>query len=192
MSKHVCWINNIDYNNANQELRSIYDQVLSPGGQLDNLYRSFSLSPQTILPADDLYKATLHHQNNSLPKQFAELAGTYVAILAGCDYARVHHGANYIALSNDTQHARRTLTALQSNDLDACGSNREIAALKYVYKLCQQPSDMSPSDIEALREANWNDAEISELVQVIAMFSYFVRVIQGLGIQPGDEKPGLY
>jgi hypothetical protein len=26
----------------------------------------------------------------------------------------------------------------------------------------------------------------------VAMFSYFVRVINGVGIQLSDEKPGLY
>ena len=77
MPEPVCWIDDIDYRDANLCLRTIYDQVLSPDGQLDNLYRGFSLSPQTIMPADTLYKAALHHSNNVLTKDFAELIGTY-------------------------------------------------------------------------------------------------------------------
>lgn len=192
MPKRICWIDDVDYHEANAELRTIYDQVLSPNGQLDNLYRGFSLSAQTILPADDLYKATLHHNNNVLPKGFAELVGTYVAILAGCDYAKAHHGQNFIALSNDRTLAKQILAALSANDIADCGSEQEVIALKYVRKLCLQPSETARADIETLRAAGWKDTEISELVQVAAMFSYFVRIINGVGIELGDEKLGLY
>lgn len=192
MQKTVCWIDHVSYENANPGLREIYDQVLSPSGQLDNLYRGFSLTPQTILPADDLYKATLHHDSNLLPKAFAELLGTYVAILAGCDYAKAHHGQNFTALSPDTAQADLILVALASDNIDACGDELQVRALSYVRKLCLQPSEMAQTDIEDLRRVGWTDAEISEIVQVVAMFSYFVRVINGVGIGLGDEKLGLY
>lgn len=192
MPEHVCWIDDIDYQEAGPELKSVYDQVLSPTGQLDNLYRGFSLSPQTILPADDLYKAALHHNNNVLSKVFAELVGTYVAVLAGCNYAQAHHGQNFIALSTDTDQANRILTALNLDNIEACGTDQEVQALKYVRKLCLRPAEIEQSDIETLRAAGWKDTEISELVQVVAMFSYFVRVINGVGIELGNEKPGLY
>ena len=192
MPKRVCWIDDVDYHDADSELRAIYDKVLSPNGQLDNLYRGFSLSAQTIIPADDLYKATLHHTNTVLPKQFAELVGTYVAILAGCDYAKAHHGQNFIALNEDTQRATNILAALASDDIDGCGTTQEVTALEYVRKLCLHPSETARSDIHALRSSGWNDTDISEIVQVVAMFSYFVRVINGVGIELGDEKLGLY
>ncbi len=192
MPNRICWIDDVDYSEADSDLRAVYDQVLSPGGQLDNLYRGFSLSPQTILPADDLYKATLHHSGNVLPKVFAELVGTYVAVLAGCDYAKAHHGQNFIALSADSDQARDVLNALASDHLDACGTEEEVAALRYVRKLCLHPSDIVQADVGTLRTSGWMDTEISELVQVVAMFSYFVRVINGVGIELGDEKLGLY
>lgn len=192
MPKRICWIDDVDYADADSELRAVYDRVLSPNGQLDNLYRGFSLSPQTILPADDLYKAALHHDNNVLTHVFAELVGTYVAILAGCEYAKAHHGQNFISLFNNTEAANRILAALDLGNLDDCGSAQQVAALTYVRKLCLQPSEIVSSDIDNLRAASWNDVEISEIVQVVAMFSYFVRVINGVGIELGDEKLGLY
>lgn len=192
MSKRICWINDVNYNDANAQLRAIYDRVLSPNGQLDNLYRGFSLSPQTILPADNLYKAAMHDSNNVLSKVFAELVGTYVAILAGCDYAKAHHGHNYVTLSKDPQQANQILVELTHNNLDAGGTEQEVAALEYVRKLCLHPADIVRADIESLRALGWSDTEISELAQVVAMFSYFVRVINGVGIELGDEKLGLY
>lgn len=192
MPERICWIDDIDYHESDAALRAIYDQVLSANGQLDNLYRGFSLSAQTILPADNLYKAALHHNSNVLAKVFAELVGTYVAVLARCEYAIAHHGQNFISLSEDETRASQILDDLCSEEISACGSRKEVCALEYVRKLCVHPSQMERADIEALRAIGWNDAEISELVQVVAMFSYFVRVINGVGIELGDEKLGFY
>lgn len=192
MPKRICWLDDIDYHEADPELQTVYDQVLSPNGQLDNLYRGFSLSSQTILPADDLYKAVLHHDNNVLSKCFAEQIGTYVAVMAGCDYAKAHHGQNFVALSHNSDQAHQTIAALTTGRLEACGTEKEVLVLKYVRKLCLHPADTAESDIQTLRSAGWTDTEISEIVQVVAMFSYFVRVINGTGITLGNEKPGLY
>ena len=57
----ICWINSIGYEDAAPELQAIYDEVKSPSGHLDNLYRAFSLRAHTIKPADDLYLAALHN-----------------------------------------------------------------------------------------------------------------------------------
>ena len=210
MSDSISWIDDVDYRDADPMLRAIYTQVLSPDGQLDNLYRGFSLSPQTILPADTLYKAAMHHSNNVLPKVFSELIGTYVAMLTGCDYARAHHGHNFISLSADAGSAQQILNALtaditEESNNDNAGVNtntdsplgkyttaKDAAALHYVRKLCLHPAQVDRSDITTLQEAGWTDPEISETAQVVAMFSYFVRVINGVGIRLGDEKLGLY
>ncbi len=51
---------------------------------------------------------------------------------------------------------------------------------------------MSEADIAALRAAGVSDTEILEVNQISANFSYWVRVINGLGIQLVDEGIGLY
>ena len=69
---------------------------------------------------------------------------------------------------------------------------REAAILRYNAKLAEDPKAMSEADIAALREAGVSDTEILEVNQIGANFAYWVRVINGLGIQLGDEKVGLY
>ncbi|MFT5351605.1 MAG: putative peroxidase-related enzyme, partial [Gammaproteobacteria bacterium] len=161
-------------------------------GQLDNLYQGFSLRPHTIVPADDLYLAAMHHADNVLPTWMSELIGTYVAILTGCDYASAHHGHNYSYLINDSEKSEKVLAALKSNDLACCGDDREVAALRYVLQLCMEPASIEKQHVDTLSELGWSDGEILEIVQLVAMFSYFVRVINGVGIQLGNEKLGLY
>lgn len=192
MKNDVCWIEVVNDADADESLKTVYDGVRGKNGQLDNLYQGFSLRPHTIKPADDLYLAAMHNDDNTLPKQFSELIGTYVAMLTGCTYAETHHGHNYRYLTNDSNHSQRVIDSLKSNQLHECGNDREVAALVYVKKLVQEPHAIAPEQVSALREAGWGDGEILEIVQVVAMFSYFVRVINGVGIQLGDEKPGLY
>jgi len=192
MKNTVCWIGVTDEHEANSELNRIYDRVRGPKGQLDNLYQAFSLRPHTILPADDLYLAAMHHKDNVLETRFSELIGTYAALLSDCGYAVSHHGHNFTQLTADRERSNQILKALSTDDLHRCGSDREVAALHYVRKLCLSPQMMSEEDVSSLAAVGWTDGEILEIVQVVAMFSYFVRVINGIGIQLGDEKPGLY
>ena len=188
----ISWIDVVSYEAADENLQDIYDQVRSPGGQLDNLYQGFSLRPHTIKPADDLYLAALHHADNTLPKWFSELIGTYVAILSGCEYARTHHGHNFMHLLGDNERAERILAALAADQLEACGEVREVAMLRYVKQLCLAPESITRDDIAELSKHGWNDGEILEVVQIVAMFSYFVRVINGVGISLVGDKVGLY
>lgn len=192
MEDKVCWIDVVDASDADAALKAIYQRVRSPGGQLDNLYQGFSLRPHTILPADDLYLAAMHHDDNELPKRFSELMGTYVAILSGCEYAATHHGHNFAHLHADSDSSSAILAALANDELDKCGNRREVSALKYVRKLSLHPEQMTQEDVLEMRASGWSDGEVLEIVQVVAMFAYFVRVINGVGIQLGNEKPGLY
>lgn len=192
MNNKTCWIDVVSDRDAGESLSQIYDRVRGADGQLDNLYQGFSLRPHTILPADDLYLAALHHADNTLPKSFAELIGTYVAILTGCDYAAAHHGHNYAHLIGDSELSDKVLLAMKENELEKCGDKREVAALHYVRQLCDSPAGIEKEHIDSLRQVGWSDGDILEIVQVVAMFSYFVRVINGVGIQLGDEQLGLY
>ena len=192
MTNEICWIDIIDDENAEPGLKKIYDGVRGPNGQLDNLYQAFSLRPHTIKPADDLYRAALHHDDNALTKHFSELIGTYVAILTGCDYAEAHHGSNFKHLHGNEEDANHILTHLRSNSLDQLKEAKQIAALRYVNKLCMQPEKVVREDVETLTAIGWSDGEVLEIVQVVSMFSYFTRVINGIGISLGDEKVGLY
>jgi alkylhydroperoxidase family enzyme len=51
---------------------------------------------------------------------------------------------------------------------------------------------MCAADIEGLRALGVSDTEILEAVQASACFAYWVRFINALGIQLGDETIGKY
>ena len=192
MNDRPCWIETIPEDKAEGPLREAYAQVGRPDGSVHNLYKAFSLWPTPLTWADGLYRAILHSDDAALTKWFQELVATQVAILADCTYAATHHGANFKALLGDEARGEAMLRALREGDLESLFDARETAILRYNAKLATTPEAMSEADIAALRAAGVSDAEILEVNQIGANFAYWVRVINGLGIQLGDEKIGKY
>ncbi len=60
--------------------------------------------------------------------------------------------------------------------------------LEFARKLTQSPSKMSAADIEGLRDLGLSDGAIHDVVQVTALFGYYNRLAEGLGIDP---EPGF-
>ena len=139
-----------------------------------------------------LYRAIMHGDENSLPPWLLELVSCQVAILAGCDYALAHHGANLQARLGDAARGTEMLVALREEASGGVFDVREAATLRYSAKLTRAPKDMVESDAEALRTVGLDDGEILEVNQVSASSNYWVRTINGLGIRIGTEKVGLF
>ena len=64
------------------------------------------------------------------------------------------------------------------------------AMLDFAVKLTEAPSEMTRSDVEALRERGFDDVAIHDIVQVAALFNYYDRLADGLGIDPEPEWSG--
>ena len=62
------------------------------------------------------------------------------------------------------------------------------ALVAYAEKLTRSPGDMGTTDIEELREQGFSDREIHDATQVIALFNYYNRVADGLGVSLDDDE----
>lgn len=60
--------------------------------------------------------------------------------------------------------------------------------LAYAMKLTLEPGAMVEGDVLALREAGLDDVAIHDLAQVTAMFNYYNRLADGLGIAIDDGQ----
>ena len=63
---------------------------------------------------------------------------------------------------------------------------------KFAEKLTIDPKNIDKNDINLLKTFEFNEIEISEIVQVISYFNYINRVADGLGLEPEDfiDKKG--
>ena len=66
-------------------------------------------------------------------------------------------------------------------------SATDRAMLDFAVKLTLAPAKTSREDIGRLRDAGFDDAAIHDIVQVAAMFNYYDRLADGLGIDPEPE-----
>ena len=63
----------------------------------------------------------------------------------------------------------------------------DLAMLDFAVKLTRQPAAMTRADVEGLREAGFDDEAVQEIVQIAAMFNYYNRLADGLGIDPEPD-----
>lgn len=186
-SKPIAWVDIVPQNEASGDLASAYDAVKGADGRVENLYLAMSQTPTAIKPADDHYKALLHNPDNPLEPWLAELLSTYVAILCGCEYAIANHGENFRYYLNDPERADKILDALRDETWPKVLTDSATrTAIAYARKLSFTPREMTSQDIQELRRAGYCDKSISYIIQLVASFAYWTRMINALGTQVGD------
>lgn len=185
----VAWVSSIPQEAAVGDLALAYEAVKDRDGNVENLYLAMSHTPLAIKPADDHYLALLHNPDSPLKPWLAEFISTYVAILCGSEYATLNHGQNFRMYYGDKERAELMLQSLHADNwqtiLKPEGAD-VIAAIVYTRKLSLTPKSMSQEDIQALRDAGFCDKSISYIIQLVAAFAYWARMINGFGTQLGD------
>ena len=87
--------------------------------------------------------------------------------------AEIHEpGADDLIAALKADHRRAGLTA------------GDRAMLDYAVKLTRDPSGMRAEDVATLRAAGLDDAAIHDVAQITALFNYYNRIADGLGIDP--------
>ena len=100
-SKAMPWIETVPYEASTGKLRQLYDRVKGPGDNVDNIMMMHSLRPHTMEAHMAVYKHTLHHSANTVPKWFLETLGVWVSTLNACGYCVAHHFAGLQRLLGD-------------------------------------------------------------------------------------------
>lgn len=187
----MTWITTISYDAAEGELRKLYDRIKGPDNNVDNIMMAHSLRPHTMEGHMAIYKYVLHHPRNELPKTYLETIGVYVSLLNECRYCVDHHFAGLMRLLGDNKRGAEIRAALDARNPSAAFEGRDLAGLQYVEKLTMNPTSITTTTIEGLRNAGFDDGEILEINQVAAYFSYANRTVLGLGINTEGDIIGL-
>lgn len=191
MDPRIRWIETVPVEQATGRLAELYRRIGGADGAVDNIMRAHSLRPHTMEGHLALYKATLHHARNALPRWLLETAGVYVSLLNGCDYCVEHHFMGLKRLLGDDARADGMRAALQARRPEDAFDGRELALLRYAEALTLHPGELDEAPVQAMRDAGMDDGEILEVNQVVAYFAYANRTVLGLGVTTDGDTLGL-
>lgn len=188
----MAWIKTIAYGDATGKLKKLYDRVKGPDDNVDNIMMSHSLRPHTMEAHMAVYKYVLHHSANTIPKWFLEVLGVWVSRLNDCHYCVEHHFAGMKRLLGDDARADAIRVAIDARDPAVAPlDDAQRQAMGYALKLTLDPGGMAEADVQALRDAGYDDGQIVEINQVCAYFSYANRTVLGLGCSTEGDILGL-
>jgi len=81
----VAWINIIPEEEAERELKELYDQNMEPWGGVDNIIKIHSLSPESLKGHVALYKAVMYGKS-LIPRPDREMIAVVVSAVNKCHY----------------------------------------------------------------------------------------------------------
>lgn len=188
----MAWIRTVPFEDAAGKLRKLYERVTGPGNNVDNIMMVHSLRPHSMEGHMALYKNVLHHTGNTVPKWFLEVLGVWVSSLNDCAYCVEHHFAGLQRLLGDEARGQAIRAAIEARDPGAAPLEPgQAQAMVYARRLTEDPASVTAADIEALRDAGFDDGEILEINQVTAYFAYANRTVLGLGCSTKGDVLGL-
>lgn len=187
----MSFIEVIPFEKAQGKLKQLYKRVTGPKNNVDNIMLAHSLRPHSMEGHMSLYKAVLHHKDNTNPKWFLETIGVFVSKINNCQYCIDHHLTGLKKLLKNEDLFQKIELNLASGSFCEIFDNKYKEALNYVEIVTKDPRAISKVHVNSLREAGFTDGEILEINQVSAYFNYANRTVLGLGVGIEGDILGL-
>jgi uncharacterized peroxidase-related enzyme len=186
----MTWIATVPCDEAEGQLRQLYDRLEAPGRQVDILMRAQSLRPHALAAHMALQQSVLEHAGNTLERALLQALGIWVSLLNGCGYGVERHYAGLKGLLCDDARAAAIRAALESGAPERAFAGRELALFAYAARLTTDPATLTKAHIQALRHAGLDDGQILEANQALAYVAYANRTALGLGVTTQGEIVG--
>ena len=182
----MSWIKETDEQDADPELKRVYDRTAGKRGKLSNVMKAHSLNPEAMEGHLDLYLRTVFGQSD-LSREERELIGVTVSAANGCEYCVQHHGEALNHYWKDPTRLALFIQNFKAVELP----ERSRAIVDYAAKLTTGARFIKEMDIECLREAGLEDRDILDINLIASYFNFVNRIALGLGVEfDRDEVKG--
>jgi uncharacterized peroxidase-related enzyme len=168
------------------EIHALWQPSLEKLGFVPNVLRLYALRPDNLLAWNAWYDVAMKGESG-LTKAEREMIAVVVSVAHECAYCMAAHGAALRKLTKDPALA----DAIAADHTTAPVEPRVRAMLDYAVKLTLRPTEMSESDVAALRDAGWSDEDIMYVAAVTGLFNMSNRIASGLGCAPNPEYESL-
>ncbi len=174
----------IQYEEAEGELKTVYDDIIAKRGQLSEVLKIQSLHPSFIKSHTAFYMDIMFSKT-ALSRAEKEMIAVVISVVNGCMYCQTHHGT---ALNNYWKDKNR-IEQLKSNYHSAGLSEKEHAMCDFSVHLTQYPAAHENKDYtQQLRDKGLDDSSILDVVLVTSYFNFVNRMVLSLGVQLEEHK----
>jgi uncharacterized peroxidase-related enzyme len=150
---------------------------------LPEIFRVMSLNPGALELVKNLNEG-LSFGGSGLARVQEEAIATMVSAANRCRYGGMTHGGFLRRQSGDAQLVSDILQDYTVADL----SDADRVMLDFALKLTLRPFSVTREDVEALREAGYEDREVLSIVLTTCLINFMNRLADGLGI----DVPPVY
>lgn len=179
----MAWIDTIELDDAPDELRSLYEEIIDARGKVSNILKVHSLNPSAMAAHLELYDTLLFGQSE-LRRAEREAIAVVVSAVNDCTYCVKHHAEALAAYWDEPRVEQMTSDYRSVDDLD----DSLYEACRVAAKLTRTPSAMSETDVDALRDVGWSDRSVLDIVLITAYFNFVNRIATGLGVETTPEE----
>lgn len=131
----------------------------------------------------DAFTQNVLRGKSELSVKDREMIATYVSALNACSYCSGIHAEVAKNFGMDENLIGQLLESIENAPIQ----DRLKPVFKYVKKLTLTPSMIVQSDVDHILKAGWSSATVEDIVAVTALFNYYNRLMDGLGLKGYDE-----
>ncbi len=170
----------IEDSEASGDVAEAYEYWRASSGrqQMPGILKSLSARPDFLKQAVD-FSNTIQFSDGHLSRRHKEMIGSYASYLNNCAYCLDSH-AFFLKMQGASE---QTVAAFMEGNLEKADlTPAERALMKYVELVTKAAYRTTPEDVQALRDAGWQEQQIAEAVYIIALFAMFNRIANAFGV----------
>jgi uncharacterized peroxidase-related enzyme len=169
------WLDVVNINDASAEQIAILEES-HPKAKESDYYLFLAHQPEILRQRSAAFNAIMYAPGG-MPRAERELSTAVVSRINGCVYCASVHAQRFEQLAKRNDSIKQVFT-----DPHSAGINdREKAIVQFSILLTEKPDAVTASDIQALKNAGLNDAEILDLIHSVAIFAWANRLMLNLG-----------
>jgi uncharacterized peroxidase-related enzyme len=170
------FVSEVEPAQAGPELKEIYRNLEQGLGFLPHYFMSLGAKPKVIEAQLAMDNAIM--SDGALTKIVKEQVAVIVSSINSSSYCVKFHMELLRRFGIDRATERKLTTDYENGSFEP----KVKGLFRFAEKLTKTPDDILEKDIDALKEAGWDDAAIRETVLTVAYFGYINRVSLGLGL----------
>ncbi len=179
----MTYIKIIQHDEAEGDLKDIYDNLVATRGQLAEVHKIQSLNPKSIVNHMELYM-TIMFGKSPLKRYQREMIAVVVSIANNCQYCKTHHGEALLHFWKDESKVQQLSDDYAKLEL----AEVDRVLCDYAKALTKTPNSGKEKVLtDQLKSLGLEDRAILDAALVISYFNFVNRMVIGLGVHLEDD-----